>query len=142
MFAIIQAVGWPIWPLILASVIAVALIIERSITLRRARIVPPGLLDNVLADLRQGGVSTQMIERVAAHSPLGRVLAAGLRNVNSAREVMKDEPPGPLAPLTGCAFHPRCPHAMERCRRELPQLRHAGPARAACHALEEGRLAF
>ena len=90
MFAIIQAVGWPIWPLILASVIAVALIIERSITLRRARIVPPGLLDNVLADLRQGGVSAQMIERVAAHSPLGRVLAAGLRNVNSAREVMKE----------------------------------------------------
>jgi hypothetical protein len=63
-FAIIQAVGWPIWPLILASVIAVALIIERSITLRRARIVPPGLLENVLADLRQGGVSAQMIERV------------------------------------------------------------------------------
>jgi biopolymer transport protein ExbB len=89
-FAIIQAVGWPIWPLILASVIAVALIIERSITLRRARIVPPGLLDNVLADLRQGGVSAQMIERVAVHSPLGRVLAAGLRNVNSAREVMKE----------------------------------------------------
>ena len=90
MFAIIQAVGWPIWPLILASVIAVALIIERSITLRRSRIVPGGLLDNVLADLRQGGVSVQMIERVAAHSPLGRVLAAGLRNVTSSREVMKE----------------------------------------------------
>ena len=96
MFAIIQAVGWPIWPLILASVIAVALIIERSITLRRARIVPPGLLENVLADLRQGGVSAQMIERVAAHSPLGRVLAAGLRNVNSAREVMKVDVDAPF----------------------------------------------
>ena len=55
MFAIIQAVGWPIWPLILASVIALALIIERSITLRRSRIVPPGLLDKVLNDLRQIG---------------------------------------------------------------------------------------
>ena len=40
MFAIIQAVGWPIWPLILASVIAVALIIERSFTLRRGRTGP------------------------------------------------------------------------------------------------------
>lgn len=90
MFAIIQAVGWPIWPLILASVIAVALIIERSITLRRARIVPPGLLDKVLNDLRQIGPSAEMVERVAAHSPLGRVLAAGLRNVHSPREVMKE----------------------------------------------------
>lgn len=90
MFAIIQAVGWPIWPLILASVIALALIIERSISLRRARIVPAGLLDKVLADVRQGEASLEMIERVAAHSPLGRVLAAGLRNVNSSREVMKE----------------------------------------------------
>ena len=90
MFAIIQAVGWPIWPLILASVIAVALIIERSITLRRSRIVPPGLLDKVLNDLRQIGPSGEMVERVAAHSPLGRVLAAGLRNVHSPREVMKE----------------------------------------------------
>jgi biopolymer transport protein ExbB len=89
-FAIIQAVGWPIWPLILASVIAVALIIERSITLRRARIVPPALLDKVLNDLHQSGPSPEMIERVAAHSPLGRVLAAGLRNVLSPREMMKE----------------------------------------------------
>lgn len=90
MFAIIEASGWPIWPLLLASVIAVALIIERSITLRRSRIVPPRLVDDVLDDLRQFGVSTQMTEQVAQHSPLGRVLAAGLRNVNSSREIMKE----------------------------------------------------
>src|SRR5690606_5224340 len=89
-FAIIQAVGWPIWPLILASVIAVALIIERSITLRRARVVPSGLLDKVLNDLHQIGPSPEMIQRVAAHPPLGRVLAAGLRNVLSPREMMKE----------------------------------------------------
>lgn len=90
MFAIIQTVGWPIWPLILASVIAVALIIERSLTLRRARVVPLGLLHTVLNDLHLHGVSVEMIERVGAHSPLGRVLAAGLRNVNSPRVVMKE----------------------------------------------------
>jgi len=89
-FALIQASGWPIWPLLLASVIAVALIIERLVTLRRSRIAPPGLLDKVLADLRQKGVSGEMANRVAAHSPLGKVLAAGLRNVNSSREVMKE----------------------------------------------------
>ena len=90
MFAIIQEVGWPIWPLILASVVALALIIERSLSLRRSRVVPPGLLQNVLDDLRKQGVSDAMIERVNAHSPLGRVLAAGLRNVSSSREVMKE----------------------------------------------------
>ena len=89
-FAIIQAVGWPIWPLILASVVALALVIERSISLRRARVVPAGLLDKVLDDLRQHGVSLAMIERVGAHSPFGRVLAAGLRNVSSPREIMKE----------------------------------------------------
>lgn len=89
-FAIIQAVGWPIWPLLLASVIAVALIIERSLSLRRSRVVPAGLLDKVLKDLQQNGASAAMTERVDAHSPLGRVLAAGLRNVNSSREVMKE----------------------------------------------------
>ncbi|WP_068639270.1 MotA/TolQ/ExbB proton channel family protein [Thauera butanivorans] len=90
MFAIIQEVGWPIWPLILASVVALALIIERSASLRRSRVVPPGLLQNVLDDLRRQGVSDAMVERVNAHSPLGRVLAAGLRNVSSSREVMKE----------------------------------------------------
>lgn len=90
MFAIIQAVGWPIWPLLLASVIAVALIIERSLSLRRQRVVPAGLLDKVLEDLRRQGSSPAMNERVEAHSPLGRVIAAGLRNVNSTREVMKE----------------------------------------------------
>jgi len=89
-FALIQASGWTIWPLLLASVIAVALIIERLVTLRRSKVVPSGLLDKILVDLRQKGVSAEMANRVEAHSPLGRVLAAGLRNVNSSREAMKE----------------------------------------------------
>ena len=56
MFAIIQAAGWPIWPLLLASVIAVALIIERSITLRRGNIMPDSLLEQVVAVLGGGRV--------------------------------------------------------------------------------------
>jgi biopolymer transport protein ExbB len=89
-FAIIQAAGWPIWPLLLASVLAVAFIIERSIALRRNRIVPAGLLQSVIADYRKAGVNDEMLGRLASHSPLGRVLAAGLRNVKSSREVMKE----------------------------------------------------
>ena len=90
MFSIIQAAGWPIWFLLLASVIAVALIIERSTALRRSRIVPPGLLQSVIAEYRQSGNSEALLARLDAHSPLGRVFAAGLRNVKSTREVMKE----------------------------------------------------
>lgn len=90
MFDIIRAAGWPIWPLLVASIIAVALIIERGITLRRGKIVPAGLVENVIADYKRGGVTDDMLARLAAHSPLGRVLAAGLRNVKSSRDVMKE----------------------------------------------------
>lgn len=90
MFAIIQAAGWPIWPLLFASIVAVALIIERLITLRRNKILPAGLLEKVVVELRQGGATPEMINRVALSSPLGRVFAAGLRNVRSSREVMKE----------------------------------------------------
>lgn len=90
MLAIIEASGWPIWPLLLVSVIAVALIVERLLSLRRARIVPSGLLETVLDELERSGTSADMTARVAAHSPLGQVLAAGLRNVHASREVMKE----------------------------------------------------
>ena len=90
MFAIIQAAGWPIWPLLFASIVAVALIIERLITLRRSKILPEGLLEKVVGELRQTGATPEMINRVALSSPLGRILAAGLRNVRSPREVMKE----------------------------------------------------
>ena len=90
MFAIIQAAGWPIWPLLFASIIAVALIIERLITLRRSKILPEGLLEKVVGELRTSGATPEMVNRVALSSPLGRVLAAGLRNVRSPREVMKE----------------------------------------------------
>ena len=90
MFAIIQAAGWPIWPLLLASIIAVALIIERSISLRAQKIVPPNLLKDVIALYQRQGVSSEVLERLAEDSPLGAVLAAGLRNHRSSRYVMKE----------------------------------------------------
>jgi biopolymer transport protein ExbB len=90
LFAIIQAAGWPIWPLLLASVIAVALIIERAITLRSSRIIPPSLLEQVLAVYQRQGVSEEILGKLAKDSPLGEVLAAGLRNHRSSRYVMKE----------------------------------------------------
>jgi biopolymer transport protein ExbB len=90
LFAIIQAAGWPIWPLLLASIIAVALIIERSITLRDDRIVPPTLLEQVVSVYQRQGVSGDVLDKLSMDSPLGVVLAAGLRNHRSSRYVMKE----------------------------------------------------
>ncbi|MEF8734739.1 MAG: MotA/TolQ/ExbB proton channel family protein [Candidatus Accumulibacter meliphilus] len=90
MFSIVQAAGWPIWPLLLASIVAVALIIERLVALRRVKVVPPDLLQRVVTEFRQRGVTQAMVVDLEAHSPLGRVLAAGLRNEASSREIMKE----------------------------------------------------
>ena len=56
------------------------------------------------------------------------------------REPVAGEVPDPIDPPPGCAFHPRCPHADERCRRERPELIPAEGTLVACHAVEEGRL--
>ena len=90
MFEIVKAAGWPIWPLLFASIIALALIIERLVALRRAKIVPPGLLQRAVTEFRRGGDNARLLEELDRHSPLGQVLAAGLRNVNNSREVMKE----------------------------------------------------
>src|SRR5260221_631162 len=90
LFAIIHAAGWPIYFLLAVSVIAVALIIERFMILRKEKIVPGGLLEKVLAAYQKQGVSEDMLENLSQDSPLGQVLASGLRNYKSSRYVMKD----------------------------------------------------
>lgn len=90
MFAIIQAAGWPIWFLLMASVVALAVIIERLLYLRPARILPPTLLQEVIAVTRSGRIDDELIVQLEQNSPLGRVLAAGLRNLHAPREVMKE----------------------------------------------------
>ena len=57
-----------------------------------------------------------------------------------SRTPVQGEVPNPLNPPTGCAFHPRCPHANARCANERPALRSFDGIQVACHAVEEGRL--
>jgi oligopeptide/dipeptide ABC transporter ATP-binding protein len=52
------------------------------------------------------------------------------------RIVLQGELPSPLSPPSGCTFHPRCPHANDRCRREVPAFIDG----VACHAVQEGRI--
>jgi biopolymer transport protein ExbB len=86
LFAIIAELGWPIWPLILASILALALIIERAIALQRKKIVPASLLTDVLSIWRKRQITPDVISKLEANSPLGKVLAAGLRNERASRE--------------------------------------------------------
>jgi biopolymer transport protein ExbB len=89
-FAIVEAAGWPIWFLIFASVIATGLITERLIYLRSSRISPPALLDEVVKELKQRGVNDAMLAKLSQHSPLGCIFAAGLKNIKSTPEIMKE----------------------------------------------------
>jgi biopolymer transport protein ExbB len=85
-----EAAGWPIYLLLIASLVAVFLIVERAIYLRRKTIVPPKLLDEVVQELTQRGVSQQMLTKLSEGSPLGKVFAAGLKNIKSSPDVMKE----------------------------------------------------
>jgi biopolymer transport protein ExbB len=90
LFALIEAAGWPIYPLILASVIALAIIGERVWSLREAIVMPRNLLPQVIHEYRQNGLTPQLLSRLANGAPLGQVFAAGLRNVKSAPAIMKE----------------------------------------------------
>jgi peptide/nickel transport system ATP-binding protein len=57
-----------------------------------------------------------------------------------ARTPVQGEVPNPLNPPSGCSFHPRCPHANERCRAERPPLSSIDGIQVACHAVAEGRI--
>ena len=63
MFALIEAAGWPIWPLVLASIIALAIIGERAWSLRRSIVAPKELLGQVVQEYRQNGVNPQLLAR-------------------------------------------------------------------------------
>ena len=90
MIALIDAAGWPIWFIIVASVVALAIIGERWWSLRESIVMPRDLLAQALQEYRQNGASPQMLSRLAKGSALGRVFAAGLRNAKSPPGIMKE----------------------------------------------------
>jgi biopolymer transport protein ExbB len=81
LFSIIQAAGWPIWPLLLCSIVALTLIIERLSSLRASRVAPPRLLDEVISVTRAHLPAADVVNKLADNSILGGVLASGLRTV-------------------------------------------------------------
>ena len=81
MLSIIQAAGWPIWPLLICSIAALTVVIERLTNLRTVRVAPPRLLDEVISVTRAHLPAPDVVNKLADNSVLGTVLAAGLRAV-------------------------------------------------------------
>lgn len=109
MLSIIQAAGWPIWPLIACSVLAMALIFERFLSLRTALVAPPKLLDEAVSVSSVSVPGPDMVAQLEQNSVLGAVLASGLRTLNNT---------------------PQCSEADLRAAME-------GAGRAAAHRLEK-----
>jgi biopolymer transport protein ExbB len=91
LLSIIQAAGWPIWPLVACSVLALAIIFERFISLQSKKVVPPRLLEEVLGVTRKGIPPAEVITQLEKNSALGKVLASGLRAVNADPHISEED---------------------------------------------------
>lgn len=90
MWEIILAAGWPIWPLIFASIIALAIIGERFWSLRAEIVAPSDLLPEVQKLLNQGTIKKDVIAEIKEHSLLGEIFASALNNSNSSAAHIKE----------------------------------------------------
>ncbi len=90
MLEIIQSGGWMMVPIIVCSILAVAITFERFWTLRTDKIAPPDLLARVWGWMKNNQLDAGRIKELRSSSPLGRVLAAGLINSRHGRQIMKE----------------------------------------------------
>nr|VFJ87261.1 MAG: biopolymer transport protein ExbB [Candidatus Kentron sp. LFY]VFJ87729.1 MAG: biopolymer transport protein ExbB [Candidatus Kentron sp. LFY]VFK14491.1 MAG: biopolymer transport protein ExbB [Candidatus Kentron sp. LFY] len=90
MFELVKAGGFVMLPILLCSIVATAIILERFWSLRRKRIVPDNLVVEVWQRAKQGRIDEEHIHLLRQSSPLGRILAAGLDDRHSSREIMKE----------------------------------------------------
>jgi biopolymer transport protein ExbB len=122
LLSIIQAAGWPIWPLLLCSIGALALIIERLTSLRIARVAPPRLLDEVISVTRASLPGPEVVNKLAENSILGTVLATGLRAVIAEPRISSDGLRGAFESAGRAAVH-----RMERYLNTLGTIAAAAP---------------
>jgi len=86
---IIQAAGWPIWPLILTSIIGVAIILERFWSLRKSQIIPDGLIVEIKTMIKQNNLDDNKVNILKNSSPLGDLLAVAIAKRKDSVEVIK-----------------------------------------------------
>lgn len=90
MFELFKSGGWLMWPILLCSVAALAIVVERLWALQQKYVVPPALLPRVQQVIEHGRLDGDTIREIARSSPLGRILSAGLINFDRDREIMKE----------------------------------------------------
>jgi biopolymer transport protein ExbB len=86
---IIQAAGWPIWPLILTSIIGVAIILERFWSLRKSQIIPDGLMVEIKTMIKQNNLDNNKVNILKNSSPLGDILAVAIAKRKDSVEEIK-----------------------------------------------------
>ena len=89
MWEIIQAAGWPIWPLILTSIIGFAIILERFWSLRKSQIIPDGLIVEIKTMIKQNNLDNNKVNILKNSSPLGDLLAVAIDKRKDNVEVIK-----------------------------------------------------
>ncbi|PJK10974.1 biopolymer transporter ExbB [Lysobacteraceae bacterium NML08-0793] len=118
MIELVKAGGWPMIPLVLLTLVAVAIIAERFWTLRRSEVLPQGLGEEVRNWAKRGNMEQQHIESLRTTSPLGELLAAALDARNLPREIIRER-----VEDTGR----RIVHRMEKYLNTLGSIASAGP---------------
>lgn len=91
MFSIIQAAGWPIWPLVACSILALALVIERFNSLKSRKIAPARLIDEAITVSRGSVPSPDVVAQLERNSLLGEILANGFRVLNTNPRISEDD---------------------------------------------------
>ena len=91
MISIIQAAGWPIWPLVVCSLAAFALVLERFVSLNSAKIAPPRLVDEAIAVSKTSVPSQEIVKQLSQNSLLGEVLSSGFRAVHANPGISEDD---------------------------------------------------
>ncbi len=118
MWELVKAGGWPMLPLLLLGVLALAIILERFWSLRRTEVLPPGLGQEVRSWAARGKLDPAHVQALRANSPLGALLAAALEARNRPREQIRER-------IEDAGRH--LVHRMERFLNALGTIASAGP---------------
>lgn len=118
MLELVKAGGWPMIPLLLLGVLALAIVVERFWSLRRKEILPPGLGEEVRAWAGRGQLEPAHIESLRRNSPLGELLAAALDVRNKPRDQIRER-------IEDTGRH--VVHRMEKFLNALGSIASAGP---------------
>ena len=122
MFSIIQAAGWPIWPLVACSVLALALVIERFSSLKTRKVAPPKLLDEAMTVSRTAVPAPDVVTQLEQNSLLGQILASGFRALNANPRISEEDL---RATLEGAGR--QAAHMLERYLAALATIASAAP---------------